>query len=81
MLGAKTNGGATGPMMMLKAFGLDPEEIGRNIESAKITAAQVMKHFDERLLAIEAGQAGLAERVAKVAELLAELVAIGKERL
>jgi hypothetical protein len=43
----------SGPIMMLKAIGFDPEAIMSNIESAKTTATEVMAHFDRRLRAVE----------------------------
>lgn len=59
MFGQKTNGGTAAPsgiQLMLRSLGFDPEQFMGNMESAKQTALEVIKNFDQRLRDIEANQ-------------------------
>ncbi len=57
--------GGGGLSMMLKSMGFDPEDFAKQIGMMRAAAAQTVQHFDQRLMALEAGQerilAALAE--------------------
>jgi hypothetical protein len=63
-----SNGAPSGPVLLLRSLGLDPEAIGAQVEHAKATALEVMQHFDVRLQALEKGQDAILAALKAMAE-------------
>jgi len=47
---------ASGLGLLLKSFGINPEELMAQVETARTATLAMVKHFDERLQRIEAKQ-------------------------
>lgn len=47
------NGAPTGPMLLLRSLGFDPQAIAANVEEMRGAASQCVAHFDARLQRLE----------------------------
>lgn len=47
------NGVPSGPMMLMRALGVDPQAIMQSVDQARVMAHECVQHFDMRLQQIE----------------------------
>ena len=68
------NGTPSGPMMMMRMLGIDPEAIMANVETMRASASIAFQHFDAKLTRLDLQLEELAAQQREILSLLRDKV-------